>query len=70
MSCVVCNQPAVSYFTPDIDIRGIGFCLKHKEVVRLAYFALCLGNTDLYNELINSEVKKNKKEGKCIKKKK
>jgi len=30
LTCLKCGKPAVGRFTPDLDIRGVGFCKRHK----------------------------------------
>jgi hypothetical protein len=34
MSCVVCLKKATVHYTNDLDIKGIGACDEHQEMVR------------------------------------
>jgi len=32
--CMICGKDAVGCFSPDLDIKGLCFCEKHREEVR------------------------------------
>lgn len=38
--CAKCGKKAVSVFTPDPDVKGIGTCAKDRGDVTVAYFFL------------------------------
>jgi hypothetical protein len=40
LSCVICGKKAKWRYSPDLDIRGIGACSKHREDVGMAYLIL------------------------------
>jgi len=33
MSCYLCGKKSIGRYSPDLDIRGVGFCKKHKDEV-------------------------------------
>ena len=51
MKCIICGKKAVECYSPDMDIKGICACKKHKEKVKLAYIALVQGNKKIFTEL-------------------
>ena len=52
LRCVICGTEAVTSFSPDLDIRGLGACEIHRTDVRTAYEILVyLGKND-YDEFI------------------
>ena len=30
LKCLKCGKPATGRYTPDLDIKGVGFCKRHK----------------------------------------
>ena len=36
MNCCLCDAPATGQFSPDIDVKGVPFCDKHKTDIQLA----------------------------------
>lgn len=42
-----CKNKAVASFTPDMDIRGIPFCKKHKYDVGVAYMMITSDNEEI-----------------------
>lgn len=51
--CVVknCKGKVIGRYSPDMDIRGIGYCRKHKTIVAGAYISLLNGDEDLFKLL-------------------
>lgn len=43
--CDKCEKDAVGCFRPDMDMRGLCFCAKHKEEVMLEYMKIISGVT-------------------------
>lgn len=37
MKCYKCGKKTNLRLTPDLDLKGIGFCKKHESIIRLAY---------------------------------
>jgi hypothetical protein len=35
MFCIKCGNAATGAFTPDLDVKGIGYCDDHVEEIRL-----------------------------------
>jgi hypothetical protein len=55
-ACSVCDQKAIGCYRPDMDIKGLCFCAKHKEQVFLAYAALMSGvDDDVVNDMLELE---------------
>ena len=50
--CHICGKKAIGCISPDIDIKGLCFCKKHKEDVMLAYLALIRGDKKLSEKLL------------------
>ena len=67
MTCYICDEPAIGRLSPDLDIRGIGYCKKHEEDMILAYMSLSGGDREMFDELIKAAKKRDKI--KCLKKK-
>lgn len=38
--CRVCGKQAIGCYSPDLDIRGLCFCKKHKEDVMVEYMLI------------------------------
>lgn len=49
--CIVknCKGKVLGRFSPDLDIRGIAFCKKHKTIVTGAYISLIHGDKEIFN---------------------
>ncbi len=45
--CQKCDKQAKYFFSPDLDIRGLGACEEHKEEVQMEYFIMM---SDLWNK--------------------
>lgn len=52
MKCVVCQEQAVTCYSIDIDVSGIGACEKHADHVGTAYIALLWSGEDMFWKLI------------------
>lgn len=52
MTCVKCGKPAIKYLSPDLDIKGIWACEEHKELVHMAYIALCTSGFRMYKQIL------------------
>lgn len=52
-SCTVknCKGKVIGRCSPDIDLRSIGFCKKHKTIVAGAYVGLMNGNRFLLEKV-------------------
>lgn len=64
--CYVCKEDAVGSYTVDLDIKGLAFCKKHKEVVGSAMLWLVLGIPEIADKTIKeakSVLSKAKKNG-------
>ena len=61
MKCAVCDEPAASRFSPDLDIQGVGTCHTHFDQVQLAYMFLLNGHEDMFYEQIGKKKPKEKK---------
>lgn len=59
--CVICDKPATRRFSPDLDIRGLGSCKKHEEIVQIAYSMMMQGDRNMYEQFIRSVRAKQKK---------
>lgn len=42
MRCAKCGKKAVGRLSPDLDVKGLGFCRKDKEEVQDAYMILVI----------------------------
>jgi len=51
MECWICNKKAVVRYSPDLDIRGVGACKRHKTKVLAAMYLAIHGDGSLLNEL-------------------
>ena len=40
MKCEICGKKATYRFSPDMDIKGLGACRKHKRDMQYAYIIL------------------------------
>ena len=40
MKCTVCESDAITRFSPDLDIRGLGACEEHVNTLRWAMYLL------------------------------
>ena len=58
-TCIIknCKGKVKGRYSPDMDIRGIAFCLKHKTLVSGAYIALLGGDTKTFNSLTGNNFK-------------
>lgn len=45
--CNVCGKDAIGRYTPDMDIKGLGYCKKHKKEVQLAYMMILQDTPDM-----------------------
>lgn len=63
--CEICNVRAKWRFSPDLDIRGLGACQKHLEIVREGYRILLFLGIKEYKRYINAQIAKIKKEQKA-----
>ena len=61
MKCFICKKKAKWRFSPDLDIRGIGSCTKHKSDVQLVYVAILQGDEDIMKSMIASAKDKHAK---------
>ena len=50
--CYVCGKDAVGSYTVDLDVRGLAFCKKHKQVVGSAMLWLILGIPEIADRTI------------------
>lgn len=60
MTCVICGKKAKYTYSPDIDIRGIGACAKHRESVRYAYVILITNLKDKKMKAYHQYIKSHK----------
>lgn len=44
MKCIKCGAEALNRWSPDLDIKGIGFCDEHQEEVMDDILVASLGN--------------------------
>jgi hypothetical protein len=56
MNCYICNKKAIGRLSPDLDINGIGYCLKHKTILHGAYIALMNGNNKIFEQLTGKKI--------------
>lgn len=61
MTCEICGEKATYRFSPDLDIRGLGSCTKHRQDMHLAYVALLTGGGTMYKGVIANFRKADKK---------
>ena len=63
LTCEICGKKAVYRFSPDLDVRGLGACRKHKEDMQLAYIILLSkeGGEKEYEAFIEDLKKETKK---------
>ncbi len=54
MKCAKCDKEATKRFSPDLDIRGIGACDEHEEIVKVGYLALLQGDEKLAKSLLKA----------------
>lgn len=45
--CNVCGNPGTGRFSPDLDIKGLVYCEKHKDEVQMVYVMLLQGSEDI-----------------------
>jgi hypothetical protein len=52
-TCIVknCKGKVIGRFSPDLDIKGISFCKKHKTLVAGAYISLMNGDEGLFERI-------------------
>lgn len=55
-----CKGKVVGSYSVDLDIKGLGYCKKHKEDVRSAILWLILGVHDMYEKALGRYDKKKK----------
>jgi len=53
--CHVCEKEATHRFSPDLDVKGIGACNEHLEVVRMAYMLLMTGEHKEFDRVMKRE---------------
>ena len=53
MNCEICGDAATYRMSPDLDIRGLGACELHREIVKQAYLILMTMGQDEYQALID-----------------
>lgn len=51
--CYVCSKDSIGSYTVDLDIKGLAFCKKHKQVVGSAMLWLILGIPEIAEKTIN-----------------
>lgn len=51
-----CTGKVINRYSPDMDIRGIGACQKHKTIVFGAYCALLNGDKELFKDLTGYKI--------------
>lgn len=51
-ACNICDKKAVGTYSPDLDIRGLAFCEKHRNDVFMVYVALMSGSEDLAKSMM------------------
>ena len=59
--CEICGYRAKWRFSPDLDIRGLGACQKHLEIVRQGYGILLSLGIEEYKAYRKVEIEKEKK---------
>lgn len=52
MQCAKCSKPVVHRWSPDLDLNWIGACEEHKELVEMAYIALCTSGYRMYKQVL------------------
>ena len=59
MECLVynCKRKVIGRLSPDLDIKGLCYCLKHKTIVTGAYFNLINGDSSMCDELSKKPMK-------------
>lgn len=57
MPCIIknCKRKVIGRLSPDLDIHGIEYCLKHKTLVTGAYICLLNGNKKAFLELTGNK---------------
>lgn len=60
--CIICDKKAFGRLSPDIDIVGLGFCKKHKDIVSTIYLLINDMSVSEVESMIKSERKKYKNE--------
>jgi hypothetical protein len=53
--CEICGKKAVFFFSPDLDIQGLGACKKHKKVIQVAYLVLMMNGEQAYYDILKWE---------------
>ena len=54
IGCEICGKKTVYRFSPDMDIKGLGACRKHKEDMQVAYLILIQGGEKEYRKFIKN----------------
>lgn len=60
VKCEICNKKAIYRLSPDMDIKGLGACMKHKEDVYIGYTILMSGGQKEYEEYLKALLNNNK----------
>lgn len=57
-SCTIknCKGKVTGHYSPDMDIRGLGYCLKHKTLVFGAYCCLTNGDKESFYQLTGEKI--------------
>ena len=60
MKCLAynCKRKVIGRLSPDLDINGLCYCLKHKTVVTMAYFCLINGDDSMAVKLSKKNSRK------------
>lgn len=47
MKCHLCNKKAIGRLSPDMDLKGVGFCKEHKYEMMTNYIMLFSENSSI-----------------------
>ena len=63
LECHLCDKPAVGRFSPDMDISGLAFCEKHRDLIGVAFYCLMTDNIEDFDAIMGTNIKKDIDEG-------
>lgn len=52
--CIICGADAVYFYSPDLDVQGLGACEKHNTDIKTAYGILIYLGEDDFNRFLES----------------
>ena len=55
MKCYKCDKEAIARLSPDLDIKGMGYCKDHETLIKLAYMVLITEGKEAFDKIITAK---------------